>query len=824
MALMAWWKAVLYIVLILVLPSYVQAQTATYHLHNESSTDVNGLQLKATGPDRASVALTSNDLKQAAVGEYSIRSWFTEPGVPNTAGIIPAGSTVTFTVWMKKTANSGTMYPEAKLWLYDPNGNPFTTAVCTATGSGSAALTTTLALYSLSCTTSSSIQMANTHRYYLSVGVSLTAISNKSIFAEIDIEGTINANYDSRVVVPVPVPPSISSLSPTSGLVGTSVTATDSNFGATQGTSTIKFNGTTAAPTSWSDTSIVAPVPAGASTGPVVVTVAGAASNGVTFTVIVPGTIAGTITRSSDGTPISGALVEALQSSVVKGSATTATNGAYSIASLVAGAYDVRVSATGYLTQVITGISVAAGATTTVNAALSPPPVIASLSPSSGLIGTSVTISGSYFGATQGTSTVTFNGVSASPTSWSATSIVAPAPPSATTGPVVVTVSGGASNGATFTVLFTGGIAGTITRASDSTAVSGASIEALQSGVVKASASSAANGGYSLSGVVAGTYDVRISASGYVTKLRIGIAVAGNGTATVDVALYKPGTISGKVTQLDGTTPIVGAGVEVSQGTTTTGTSTTNATGDYSIGGLNPGTYTVQASAIGYKTQNLAGVAVSEDTTTTSNFSLEVAPASAGVSYIYDKLGRLIAAVDLAGDTARYNYDEVGNLLSISRQLSSLVSIVEFTPGSGTVGVPVTIYGTGFSATASQNTVTFNGVAASATSSTSNQILTSVPSGATTGPIAVTSPSGSATSSTSFTVSGSSAAPTITGFTPTIGVAGDSVTINGTNFETAPANDRVTFNGFRSTVSSATATAIASIVPPVASSGHISVT
>ena len=79
--------------------------------------------------------------------------------------------------------------------------------------------------------------------------------------------------------------PSITSLSPTSAVVGTSVTITGTNFGATQGTSTVKFNGTAATPTSWSATSIVAPVPAGATTGNVVVTVGGQSSNGVSFTV-----------------------------------------------------------------------------------------------------------------------------------------------------------------------------------------------------------------------------------------------------------------------------------------------------------------------------------------------------------------------------------------------------------------------------------------------------------------------------------------------------------------------------------------------------------
>jgi hypothetical protein len=79
--------------------------------------------------------------------------------------------------------------------------------------------------------------------------------------------------------------PQISSLSPTSGSVGTAVTITGTNFGSTQGTSTVTFNGTAAAATNWSSTKIVAPVPSGATTGNVVVTVAGQDSNGQSFTV-----------------------------------------------------------------------------------------------------------------------------------------------------------------------------------------------------------------------------------------------------------------------------------------------------------------------------------------------------------------------------------------------------------------------------------------------------------------------------------------------------------------------------------------------------------
>jgi hypothetical protein len=76
-------------------------------------------------------------------------------------------------------------------------------------------------------------------------------------------------------------------------------------------------------------------------------------------------------------------------------------------------------------------------------------PKITNLSPSSGPVGTSVTIKGTDFGSS---GTVTFNRIATTPTSWSATSIVAPVPAGATTGNVVVTVGGVASNGVSFTV------------------------------------------------------------------------------------------------------------------------------------------------------------------------------------------------------------------------------------------------------------------------------------------------------------------------------------------------------------------------------------
>lgn len=79
-------------------------------------------------------------------------------------------------------------------------------------------------------------------------------------------------------------------------------------------------------------------------------------------------------------------------------------------------------------------------------------PAITGISPTSGPVGTSVTISGSNFGQTKGTSTVSFNGVSANTSTWGSTTIVAAVPTGAATGNVNVTVNGFASNNVAFSV------------------------------------------------------------------------------------------------------------------------------------------------------------------------------------------------------------------------------------------------------------------------------------------------------------------------------------------------------------------------------------
>jgi YD repeat-containing protein len=133
--------------------------------------------------------------------------------------------------------------------------------------------------------------------------------------------------------------------------------------------------------------------------------------------------------------------------------------------------------------------------------------------------------------------------------------------------------------------------------------------------------------------------------------------------------------------------------------------------------------------------------------------ALVAAAHAQSVSYAYDADGRLSAVADGSNNVAGYQYDQLGNLLGISRNTGVGFDVVPF---AGSVNTQVAIYGLGFSATLNQNTVKFNGTTATVLSATPatnpTKLLVDVPSGASTGPVSVTTPSGSSTGTASFKV------------------------------------------------------------------------
>jgi hypothetical protein len=276
-----------------------------------------------------------------------------------------------------------------------------------------------------------------------------------------------NANTGSNVVVSGAgvfnfncVTPSITTVAPNTGPVGTSVTITGANL---QGTSVLTFagasnntvsSGFTVSADGTQITGVV--VPNGATTGNVTATSPNGTSNGVNFTVT---------TQPS--------LVSIAPSGGVVGSSVTLNGANLTGATVItfAGTANNTVTA-GYAVNAagtqISGVVVPSGAATgnvsvttpggTTNGVLFtvtlPAPVLSSLSPTSGPVGTSVTISGTNLSSA---TSVSFNGTN-QPTiaSNTATSLVVAVPAGATTGNVTVTTANGTSNGILFTLTASG--------------------------------------------------------------------------------------------------------------------------------------------------------------------------------------------------------------------------------------------------------------------------------------------------------------------------------------------------------------------------------
>ena len=109
----------------------------------------------------------------------------------------------------------------------------------------------------------------------------------------------------------------------------------------------------------------------------------------------------------------------------------------------------------------------------------------------------------------------------------------------------------------------------------------------------------------------------------------------------------------------------------------------------------------------------------------------------------------LTAVVPAGATTGFISVATPGGNLKSNRKFLVVPSILSFDPTSGPVGTPVTITGASFTGA---KRVTFNGVSATFTVDSDTQISTTVPTGAQTGKIQVTTQGGQATSATSFTV------------------------------------------------------------------------
>jgi len=123
------------------------------------------------------------------------------------------------------------------------------------------------------------------------------------------------------------------------------------------------------------------------------------------------------------------------------------------------------------------------------------------------------------------------------------------------------------------------------------------------------------------------------------------------------------------------------------------------------------------------------------------------------VGFGADPLVGVFGSADIDGD-GKNDIVNQSNGFYVLRNVIGEISpptITSFTPSSGPVGTTVTITGSNFSSPFT-NTVEFNGVPATITAPTATSLTVTVPAGATTGPINLTIGCNTVSSSTNFTV------------------------------------------------------------------------
>ncbi|AIV78435.1 hypothetical protein X994_290 [Burkholderia pseudomallei] len=153
-------------------------------------------------------------------------------------------------------------------------------------------------------------------------------------------------------------------------------------------------------------------------------------------------------------------------------------------------------------------------------------------------------------------------------------------------------------------------------------------------------------------------------------------------------------------------------------------------------------------------------------------------------SYVYDANGRVVAVTANNSISMQYGYNTLGQAGQASTPLSAgQLAIFSFMPAHGEAGTQVRLQGQGFDSHAANDTVSFNGTPATVLSATSTQLVASVPSGATTGPITVTAGGHTANSTTPFTIDDTGVPPNITQVSPLAVSIGNTLTVTGTHLD-----------------------------------------
>jgi uncharacterized protein (DUF2141 family) len=350
-------------------------------------------------------------------------------------------------------------------------------------------------------------------------------------------------------------------------------------------------------------------------------------------------------------------------------------------------------------------------------------PALGGFSPAGGLAGTKVTITGINLVPDPSLYTVLFNGVTATVSAATSTSLTVTVPEGASTGRIQVNAGANIPLSASdFTVAAPVTIAGVI-KTSGNVPIAGAIVE--KDGDPTIYTTTAADGSFTLDRLFLNQYvGLKISKSGYVPTYTTYYYLQDN----LDLSPY-PYHLC---TQAELTSWGVAAGKGVFVGQVLN-----SGTTPYSpVGGV---TVTADSNSVIYPVTYYSGTAFG-GTSTYAN-GIFVVPNVAPYQWVNLNASKSLWSFQNSGFSPRADSVSEGGLIGSTQP----PYFWGFSPTSGKAGTSVVLTGSNFSSIFAENSVKFNGAAATVTAATPGSLTVTVPAGATTGPISVTTEGGTAT-------------------------------------------------------------------------------
>gem|GEM_PF-3509721 len=335
--------------------------------------------------------------------------------------------------------------------------------------------------------------------------------------------------------------------------------------------------------------------------------------------------VSGTV-KDVDNNPVSGATVTARYTSnnTEAGITVTDATGEYTISNLPADTYNITASKSGYISSYQI-VDLTASSASNIDFTLNTTSTAGAITghvyisgTTTGISDANVSINATTYAITDANGAYTLSGIA------QGTHTVTASAAGYASSSASVSVTAGQTSFCNFNLTLlseTGNITGVVKDENNNT-ISGATVTA--DGY---SNTTDTNGSYAITGLPAGTYNVTASKTGYVSSTQTNVNVTAKNTTELNFVLtvsaeQQRGSISGTVKDKNGN-PVSGATVKAYNASNmVAGTAYTNATGEYTLSNLLPGTYTIKVSKAGFQEYSMSVTLGANQNLTSENAEL----------------------------------------------------------------------------------------------------------------------------------------------------------------------------------------------------------